>query len=247
MAQATSPARRAGSGKDPQRSSSRKGKTHDSRSYVRVALAVAAPIPMAVAGAAMLFLPFGLADEFDTRLQHAVDSPGAASAYGWLLLPYAALMFPAILAVVIVARRGAPRLAAWGATVTMVGTAIGFAMLPNDQVTANLVVAKGLDAAAVGEGVETYYTLPLVQVSVIFWLVAVVIGSALLGLALWRSRAVPAWFGIALMVGGATHPFLPGNVGVGTALLVAAVGFAGASLALLRMSNDEFDLAPLAR
>ena len=53
--------------------------------------------------------------------------------------------------------------------------------------------------------------------------------------------------GIALAVGGFTHPFMPGHTAAGIGLLVAALGFAGASWALLRTSNDEFDLPPLAR
>lgn len=66
-------------------------------------------------------------------------------------------------------------------------------------------------------------------------------GLLLLGIALWRSRVAPAWMGIALAVGGFTHPFLWGTILTGVGLLVAAVGFAGASVALLRMSNDDFD------
>jgi hypothetical protein len=48
------------------------------------------------------------------------------------------------------------------------------------------------------------------------------------------------------MVGGATHPFIPSHIGQGIGLLVAAAGFTGASITLLRMRNDEFDL-PAAR
>jgi hypothetical protein len=62
-----------------------------------------------------------------------------------------------------------------------------------------------------------------------------------------RSHAVPAWAALAVMLGGATHPFIPTSVGQGLGLLVAAAGFAGVSAALLRMSNDEFDLPPVAR
>jgi hypothetical protein len=47
------------------------------------------------------------------------------------------------------------------------------------------------------------------------------------------------------LLGGATHPFIPGNVGQGIGLLVAAVGFAGASVALLRTRDDDFDLPPV--
>jgi ABC-type uncharacterized transport system permease subunit len=68
----------------------------------------------------------------------------------------------------------------------------------------------------------------------------------LLGLALWRSRVAPRWMAIALIVGGVTHPFLPNHVIVGIGLLIAAAGFAGATVALLRMRNDEFDLPPIA-
>lgn len=66
----------------------------------------------------------------------------------------------------------------------------------------------------------------------------------MLGLALWRSRLAPRWMALALIVGTFTHPFMPNQVAAGAGLIVAAIGFAGASLALLRMSDDEFDLPP---
>jgi hypothetical protein len=49
------------------------------------------------------------------------------------------------------------------------------------------------------------------------------------------------------MIGGVTHPFIPNHIGQGIGLFVAAAGFVGVSMALLRMSNDEFDLPPVAR
>ena len=49
------------------------------------------------------------------------------------------------------------------------------------------------------------------------------------------------------MIGDDTHPIIPMSVGQGIGLLVAAAGFAGVSVALLRMTNDEFDLPPLPR
>lgn len=59
-------------------------------------------------------------------------------------------------------------------------------------------------------------------------------------------RVVAVIFPIALLLGGATHPFIPGgHVAVGIGLLVAAVGYAGASLALIRTPNDDFDLPPV--
>ncbi|WP_169984388.1 hypothetical protein [Microbispora sp. H10836] len=78
----------------------------------------------------------------------------------------------------------------------------------------------------------------------LLFILGIVAGPLLLGLALWRSGAAPAWTGILLAAGGFTHPFMPGHVASGVGLLVTAVGFAGASVALLRMRDDEFDLPP---
>ena len=68
----------------------------------------------------------------------------------------------------------------------------------------------------------------------------------MLGIALWRSRVAPRWMAIALIVGGVTHPFLPNHVIAGIGLLIASIGFAGATVALLHTPNDEFDLPPVA-
>ena len=73
------------------------------------------------------------------------------------------------------------------------------------------------------------------------------VGLPLLGIALWRSRVAPRWMASALIIGGATHPFLPNHVVAGIGLLVAGLGFAGATRALLRMTNDDFDLPPMSR
>jgi hypothetical protein len=73
------------------------------------------------------------------------------------------------------------------------------------------------------------------------------IGTIILGLALWRSCTVPSWAALLLAVSQPIHlaSVLLGNrpldlVGwAGT-----AVGFAAAGWALLRMNDDDFDLRP---
>jgi hypothetical protein len=110
----------------------------------------------------------------------------------------------------------------------------------------DLVVAHDLDVAAAAQIDAVASEHPIALISGLLFVIAITVGLLLLGLALWRSRVAPAWTGIALAVGGVTHPFLPGHAATGIGLLVAAVGFAGASLALLRMPDDEFDLPPVA-
>jgi hypothetical protein len=45
--------------------------------------------------------------------------------------------------------------------------------------------------------------------------------------------------GIALAIGGFTHPFIPGHVAQGIGLAVAAAGFAGATVTLLRIPTTS--------
>jgi hypothetical protein len=86
-----------------------------------------------------------------------------------------------------------------------------------------------------------------VQIGSLLFILAITFGLLLLGIALWRSRVAPAWMGIALAVGGFTHPFMPTHTAAGVGLIVTAIGFAGASIALLRTPNDAFDLPPVQR
>jgi hypothetical protein len=85
---------------------------------------------------------------------------------------------------------------------------------------------------------------PVTGLGGLLFICGLVIGSVLLGIALWRSHAAPAWAGIALAVGGFTHPFLPGPTPTAIGLLILAIGFGAASIALLRTNNDDFDLPP---
>jgi hypothetical protein len=73
------------------------------------------------------------------------------------------------------------------------------------------------------------------------------IGTTILGVALWRSHAVPSWAALLLAVSQPIHlaSVLLDNrpldlVGWGG----TALGFAVAGWALLRMNNDDFDLPP---
>jgi hypothetical protein len=216
----------------------------DVRGFWRVLLAVLAPLPMLAKGVYYLISPVAGGADFDTTFRAYTDDKGIAELLRLLDVPFVVLLVPAVYAVAWVSRRGAPRLATAGAFLSLLGFLAGFGLLGGITVPAYVSAVQGVDPTAMGAAQAAAENDPLFLVAGLLFITAVVIGLGLLGAALWRSRAVGAWAGIALMVGGITHPFIPGNVAQGIGLLVAAVGFAGASVALLRMRNDEFDLPP---
>lgn len=225
----------------------RAGRAGGARRYWRWALAVAAPLPWAAMGVVNVVQPFGGDEDFATTVRLVRGHLDLVLVASWLELVFFALLVPSALAVVAATRRRAPRLAAWSGTLTVIGFGLGFSGVGGGGTRLAVVtVTEGFDVATMTRLDQAYAALPQVPVAGLFWLVALILGQALLGLALWRSHLVPALFPAALLLGGPTHPFLPGgHVAVGVGLLVAAVGYAGAGLALLRTADDEFDLAPL--
>jgi hypothetical protein len=217
----------------------------DTRGLWRVLLAVVAPLPMLAKGVYYLIIPVdGGADFAATRAAFAAHA-GLLDTLKLLDSVFVAGLVPATVAVAWVARRGAPRLATAGALISLTGFLTGISMLGGVLQPAMLAVQHNLDPTAVAGLDEAAANEPVTLIAGLLFIVGIVVGLLLLGIALWRGRGAPAWAGIALAVGGFTHPFLPGHVAQGLGLFVAAAGFAGASMALLRMGNDEFDLAPL--
>jgi hypothetical protein len=216
----------------------------DVRGFWRILLALVAPLPMIGTGIYQIFSPTNGGESFEATVAAYAANEQLVSTIRWIGLPFLVLLIPATFAVAWVARRGAPRLATAGAFITLLGCLTGFPLIRGGDDLAYLTVREGFDVATMARIQAVMEDDPVQLVASLLFILGIVIGLLLLGLALWRSGAAPAWMGIALAAGGFTHPFLPGHVLAGFGLLVAAVGFAGASVALLRMRNDEFDLPP---
>ena len=214
----------------------------DVRGFWRILLAVIAPLPMLAKGIFYLLSPV----EGDAGFKETVTAYAAhqqlVGMLKWFDVVFVVGLIPATFAVAWVARRGAPRLATAGAVISLLGFFAGIALLGGVETPALVTVQHGLDVDAMAALDQALQTEALLGIAGLLFIVGIVFGLGLLGAALWRSRYAPAWMGIALLIGGSTHPFIPSHVGQGIGLLVAAVGFAGASVALLPMRNDEFDL-----
>jgi membrane protein implicated in regulation of membrane protease activity len=209
-----------------------------------MALAVAAPLPMLAMGTVYLLTDVPGDGPFADVLAAAHRQTSTLVAMSWVQLVFSALLVPAVLAVAVVTRRRAPRLTAAGVVLTVPGFALGIGNGAGDTGLALTTVRHHLDPAAMTALDDAWQQDPVVAVCGLLFIIGIVIGLLLLGTALARSGAVPAWFGVALALGGVTHPFMPTHVLAAVGLYVAAVGFAGASLALLRTSDDGLAPAP---
>lgn len=219
----------------------------DPRGFWRILLAVIAPLPILAKAVYYLLIPANGEASFKDTVTAYTAHEQLVGNLRWVDALFVVGIVPATLAVAWVARRGAPRLSTAGALIAVLGFLAGVGLIGGVNTPAFLTVHHNLDYDTMATMYDEMGKEPIILVGSLLFILGVVIGLTLLGAALWRSRIVPAWVGIALMAGAFTHPFLPGHVAQGIGLVVAAVGFAGASLALLRMRNDDFDLPPVRR
>jgi hypothetical protein len=216
----------------------------DVRGFWRVLLAVVAPLPMLGMGIHYILSPVDGGESFEATVAAYAAHEQTAGAIRWFALPFLVGLIPATFAVAWVARRGAPLLTTVGALLALLGDLAGFPLIRGGDDLAYLTATRHFDVATTSRIQNALEDDPVQLVAGLLFIVGIVVGLLLLGLALWRSGAAPAWMGIVLAIGGFTHPFMPGHVASGIGLVAAAVGFAGASVALLRMRDDEFDLPP---
>jgi len=86
---------------------------------------------------------------------------------------------------------------------------------------------------------------PLALLFVLF-IVGVVLGQVLLGVGALRTRIVPVWAGILIIVSGLASFFANGQAGEIVSGVITLVAFGALGLRALRMSDEEWD-APLVR
>jgi hypothetical protein len=218
----------------------------DTRGFWRILLAVILPMPMLAKGVYYLLTPVAGDVTFEESVTELQARAELLETLKWLDAVFVVTLIPATIAVAWVARRGAPRLTTVGAVIALSGFLAGIALLGGVVTPAMVTVQHDLDVTSMAALDDALQQEPLLGIASLLFIAGIVLGLGLLGVALMRSRYAPAWVGIAVLVGGATHPFIPNAVGQGIGLFVAAAGFAGVGVGLLRMSNDEFDL-PAAR
>ena len=208
-------------------------------------LALIVPLgPFAVA-VLRYVLPYDTTATPEQVSQGVIAQPGRESLVLWLGLVAAFTLVPAVLAIGRLTRGRSPRLTLAALALLVPGYLAVPWMIGLDQLLWTGARA-GLPAEAL-TGLATS-THPTVGIAEGVFVLGHVVGTILLGVALWRSRAVPRWAALITIISQPLHFTAAVLVGSHPLDLVAwslnGIGFAVAALAILRLPADDWDLPP---
>jgi hypothetical protein len=221
----------------------------DARTVWRTLLAIAGPPLALYVAIARFLLPYDMSDTPEMIFDKLVAHPGFTMISMWIGIVLAPTCIAGVVAVGWLSRRRVPLLTTIGLILAVVGFTCLAAGNSFGEVSTALVASHpDMDRAtsyALGAGLELD---PVSNLTGTLFVFGHLIGTIILGLALWRSRSVPSWAALLLAVSQPIHlaSVMLGNrpldlVGWGG----TAVGFAAAGWALLRLNNDDFDLSPM--
>jgi hypothetical protein len=204
-------------------------------------------LPIGPAAIALLryFLPYNTTDDPATITSKVVGNLDRGSLVLWLGFVGILTLVPGVYFVGRLTRRRAP----WLTAIALLLVVPGYLALPwmawGDIFTWSAGTA-GLDPAAITRVSEvTHETIDLAGV---FFVAGHVLGTILLGIAMWRSRIVPRWAAVATAISQPIHAIAAIVLVSHTLDLIGwglqAAGFAAVGWAILRMRDDEWQPLP---
>jgi hypothetical protein len=219
----------------------------DLRSSSRLLAAILLPVGPACIALLRYLLPYLTAGDSHDSIDAIAAHPDRQSACVWLGLVALLTLVPAVLAVGRLTRRGAPRLTA-AAMLLLVPGYLMVGLIVSADAVAWYGVHEGVDREVMADLFAHGH--PATYVAGALFVAGHVLGTVLLGLAMWHSAAVPRWVAVVTVIAQPLHFVAAVIVGSPTLDLLAwgmnAVAFAACSVAILRLRDDEWDLAPAA-
>ena len=202
-------------------------------------------IPVGPAAVAVLRwrLPYTTVDDPREVVAAVTAHPEAHSLVLWLGLIAILTLVPGVLWVGRLTRRHAPRLTA-GALLLLVPGYLSLSWIT----AGDLLLWAGVHQALDADALTTLYsaTHPTSAVAEGLFILGHVIGTIILGVALWRSRRIPRWAALLTIVSQPLHVVAAVVLASPQLDLVAwgmnAIGFAAAAVAILRTADHEWDL-----
>lgn len=204
-------------------------------------------LPIGPAAIALLryFLPYDTVDDMSTITNKIVNNLDRGSLVLWLGFIGILTLVPGAYVVGRLTRRQAP----WLTTVALLLVVPGYLALPwlaSSDVFVWSAGTAGLDAAAITQAAEA--THPTVDIAGFVFVAGHVIGTVLLGIAMWRSRIGPRWAAVATAISQPLHAIAAIVLASHTLDLAAwglqAAGFAAVGWVILRMRDEDWEPLP---
>ena len=213
----------------------------DSRNFTRTLAAISLILAPLMLLAASIIGP-DLGDNYTEELANIADNEAAYVTSGILFLLAPLVLVPGLMGVFRLMRRRGVTLGQVGAAMVMFGALITMAFYGWGAIEYVAATESGLDRAQMAELFDAAEDSALgIPIWVGGFILGLTLGSILLAVALWRSRVVPVWSPIALV--------LSTIIGfVGEDKWIAAASFVLLFIALwpiaqklLSISNDEWE------
>lgn len=217
----------------------------DLRRASRILAAVLLPLGPAAIALLRYRLPYFGADGSEATVRAVQADPAGQSFVLWCGFVGILTLVPAVLAVGRLTRRRTPRLTAAALLLAVPGYLVLTWLIAGDLLLwAGAELAA--DPAVVAQLLSTAHLTTEVAGGV--FVLGHVVGTVLLGVALWRSRRVPRWVAVAAVACQPLHFVAAVLVQSPSLDLVAwglnAVAFGGVAVGVLRLPDEEWDLPP---
>lgn len=187
------------------------------------------PVGPAAVGVLRFLLPYSLTQSSAQQVTDTYRYLGSESAVLWLGLVAVLTLVPGFLLAAQITRRGAPRL-----TAAAVGLVVPAYLCLGAVLTADALLWSSAQSGlppALATGVLAH-PHPALQVATVIFVIGHVLGTVLFGVALLRTRAVPAWAGWAMLVSQPLHFVAAVVLGL-PALDLAAWGLTAVAMAVI--------------
>jgi hypothetical protein len=129
----------------------------------------------------------------------------------------------------------------FGATLLMLGGAVTFGWYAFGVAEYEMVNHQGLNRPALAQFLDKADSTATVAPLIITFLLGIVLGIILLGIACWRTRAVPRWVAVLLIIEGPFAFFSDGKVAGIVSFVIMLITFGSIALRAFSMSDEEWD------
>jgi hypothetical protein len=210
----------------------------------RTIAGVLLPVGPAAVAVLRFVLPYETTDSSKEVVREVAAHQSTQSAVVWLGFVATLTLVPAVFAAGKVARSASPRLTA-AALAFLVPAYLAIGWLVTSDAAVLFSVRHGLSLADAADSYDSLH--PAVLVAGAVFVVGHVVGTVLLGCALWRGDAVPRVVALAVLVSQPLHFVAAVVLGSHWLDLFAwglnAAGFAAIALVVFRMTDEDWAVA----